>query len=262
MTRDLTVGVISPYRDQTEKISKHANGLQANTVHSFQGRERDIIILSTVANEKNDFVDNANLINVAVSRAVKKLILVVSGNQSMLNSKVGDIIKYAEYNHCEVTESKVYSVFDMLYKVNHDKLESFLNSCKKRQGFKSETIYLSVIEKVLVLPVFIDLDVATQVPLSHLVRDLSSLSLEEIRFVKHPKTSTDFVIFSKVTKAVVLVVEVDGYAFHAANPEQLLRDAKKNSILGKCEIPILRVTTTGSRETVKLTEKLAEILNR
>ncbi|MGB3223249.1 MAG: AAA domain-containing protein [Desulforhopalus sp.] len=36
---------------------------------------------------------------------------VVSGNQSMLNSKVGDIIKYVEYNHCEVKESKVYSVF-------------------------------------------------------------------------------------------------------------------------------------------------------
>lgn len=81
---DLTVGVISPYRDQTEKISKSTTGFQVSTVHRFQGRERDIIILSTVANEKNDFVDNANLINVAVSRAVKKLILVVSGNQSDL----------------------------------------------------------------------------------------------------------------------------------------------------------------------------------
>ena len=180
----------------------------------------------------------------------------------MLNSKVGDIIKYVEYNHCEVTESKVYSVFDMLYKVNHDKLEIFLNSYKKRQGFKSETIYLSVIETVLVLPVFIDLDVATQVPLSHLVRDLSSLSFEEIRFVKHPKTSTDFVIFSKVTKAVVLVIEVDGYAFHAVKPEQQARDAKKNSVLGKCEIPILRVATIGSRETEELKERLSKILNR
>ena len=257
-----TVGVISPYRDQAAKISKKVSGYEAKTVHVYQGRERDIIIFSTVANEKNDFVDNANLINVAVSRAVKKLILVVSGNESMLNSKVGDIIKYVEYNHCEVKESKVYSVFDMLYKVNHDKLKYFLKSYKKRQEFKSETIYLSVIEKVLALPVFIDLDVATQIPLSHLVRNLSSLSFEEIRFVKHPKTSTDFVIFSKVTKAVVLVVEVDGHAFHAAKPEQQARDAKKDSVLGKCEIPILRVATTGSQETEKLTKRLANILNR
>ena len=259
---DLTVGVISPYRHQAEKISRCTNGFQVDTVHKFQGRERDIIILSTVANGKNDFVDNANLINVAVSRAVKKLILVVSWNQSMLNSKVGDIIKYVEYNHCEVRESRVYSVFDMLYKVNHDKLKRFLGSYNKRQKYDSETIYLSVIEKVLVLPCFIDLDVATQVPLSHLVRDLTDLSHEELRFVKHPQTSTDFVIFSKVTKAAVLVIEVDGHAFHAAKPEQLVRDKKKDSVLRKCEIPILRVSTTGSQEAEKLTKKLSDVLNR
>ncbi|MCA1806587.1 MAG: DUF2726 domain-containing protein, partial [Actinobacteria bacterium] len=220
------------------------------------------IILSTVANEKNVFVDNANLLNVAVSRAAKKLILVVSGNQSMLNSKVGDIIKYVEYNHCEVKESKVYSVFDLLYKVNREELDSFLRSYKKRQGYHSETIYLSVIEKVLMLPCFIDLDVATQIPLSHLVRDLSLLSPDELRFVKNTRTSTDFVIFSKVTKAAIIVIEVDGHAFHAGNDKQLMRDSMKDTILGKCEMPILRVATTGSREVEELTETLAEVLNR
>ena len=259
---NLTVGIISPYRAQTNMVAKHVHGYQVDTVHKFQGRERDIIILSTVANEKNDFVDNANLLNVAVSRAVKKLILVVSGNQSMLNSKIGDIIKYVDYNHCEVKESKVYSVFDLLYKVNKEELDTFLKGYKKRQGYLSETIYLSVIERVLMSPIFIDLDVATQVPLNHLIRDLTSMSLDELRFVKHPCTSTDFVIFSKVTKAAVLVVEVDGHAYHAGNSEQLERDAIKDTVLGKCEIPILRAATTGSQEVEKLTKKLAEILNR
>ena len=163
-----------------------------------------------------------------MSRAAKKLIVVVSGNQSMLNSKVGDIVKYVEYNHCEVKESKVHSVFDLLYKINRDKLDSFLNSSKKRQKYHSQTLYLSVIDRVLLLPCFIDLDVATQVPLSHLVRDLSSLSPREIRFVKNVRTSTDFVIYSKVTKAVVLVIEVGGHAFHADNAKQLKRDAIKD----------------------------------
>ena len=46
-------------------------------------------------------------------------------------------------------------------------------------------------------------------------------------------THTDFVIFNKLDKMPVLVVEVDGYAFHANNPRQLERDKMKDAILQK-----------------------------
>ena len=36
--------------------------VEADTVHKFQGREKDVVILSTVSNEVNDFIDNSNLI--------------------------------------------------------------------------------------------------------------------------------------------------------------------------------------------------------
>lgn len=53
-------------------------------------------------------------------------------------------------------------------------------------------------------------------------------------------THTDFVIFNKLDKMPVLVVEVDGNAYHANNPTQLKRDNMKDEILRKYNIPIYK----------------------
>ncbi|CAG9707175.1 MULTISPECIES: DUF2726 domain-containing protein [Clostridium] len=69
-----------------------------------------------------------------------------------------------------------------------------------------------------------------------------------------------FFIFRKIDKAPVLVVEVDGYAFHANNPKQLERDRMKDGILEKYNIPILRLPTNGIGEEDILKEKLVKVL--
>ncbi|HNX29688.1 MAG TPA: DUF2726 domain-containing protein, partial [Syntrophomonadaceae bacterium] len=74
-------------------------------------------------------------------------------------------------------------------------------------------------------------------------------------------THTDFVIFNKLDKMPILVVEVDGYAFHANNPRQLERDKMKDTILQKYDIPILRLKTNESREEARLQNKLEQVLN-
>jgi superfamily I DNA and/or RNA helicase len=56
------------------------------------------------------------LLNVAVSRAKKKLILVVTGNEQNKERNIMDLIDYIQYNNFEVVESNVYSIFDYLYK--------------------------------------------------------------------------------------------------------------------------------------------------
>lgn len=68
-TAKKSVGIIAPYRLQADKLKK-ATGIQeieVDTGHKYQGRERDVIILTTIANEVSvdDFVDGPNLINVA-----------------------------------------------------------------------------------------------------------------------------------------------------------------------------------------------------
>lgn len=74
-------------------------------------------------------------------------------------------------------------------------------------------------------------------------------------------THTDFLIFNKLDKMPILVVEVDGYAYHVNNPRQVARDRMKDAILEKYGIPILRLRTNESGEEARLYIKLKEILN-
>ena len=58
-----------------------------------------------------EFVDNANLLNVAVSRAKNKFCLVVSGNPQDLNGNIHDLINYIKYQQGIVIKSKLRSIF-------------------------------------------------------------------------------------------------------------------------------------------------------
>lgn len=62
-------GIISPYRNQVNALNNEIGQFEIDTVHKFQGREKDNIIISTVDDEISDFVDDPNLLNVAISRA-------------------------------------------------------------------------------------------------------------------------------------------------------------------------------------------------
>jgi very-short-patch-repair endonuclease len=56
----------------------------------------------------------------------------------------------------------------------------------------------------------------------------------------------------------VLAIEVDGFRFHEDRPEQLRRDALKDSILEHFGIPLLRLATTGSDEERRIREALKD----
>jgi senataxin len=84
----ISVGVITPYVAQVtalqEKCGKYDNhdllSVQVQTIDSFQGGEKDIIILSTVrcnTNENIGFLDSDRRVNVALTRA-KYVILMVT----------------------------------------------------------------------------------------------------------------------------------------------------------------------------------------
>ena len=78
------IGVISPYSDQVSIIKNKCN-VEVKTVDGFQGREKGIIIISTVrSNDKGNigFLRDLRRLNVAITRAKKKLIII--GNSKTL----------------------------------------------------------------------------------------------------------------------------------------------------------------------------------
>lgn len=118
--------------------------------------------------------------------------------------------------------------------------------------YNSENPLEPVIQKILNEQEFQSLDRVLHQPLRMLIRDLSLLSVGERRFVMHPQTHTDLLIYSRIDKSPVLVVEVDDYAFHANNTRQVERDKMKDEILRKYGIPILRFSTNGSGKERRL----------
>ena len=106
------LGIIAPYNNQTDAIRSQIPGIDAATVHKYQGREKDNIIISTVDNEITSFADDANMLNVAISRAKKKLAIVISGNEQPENSNLVALLKYIQYNNFTIEDSKVNSIFD------------------------------------------------------------------------------------------------------------------------------------------------------
>lgn len=91
---------------------------------------------------------------------------------------------------------------------------------------------------------------------SMLARSYEPLTAEERKYARNPLTHVDFLLFNQMDKRPVLAIEVDGTAFHKAESKQAERDMKKNSILEKCAVPLLRLRTDGSGEKEKIRNAL------
>uniref|UniRef100_UPI00307B548F AAA domain-containing protein n=1 Tax=Suilimivivens sp. TaxID=2981669 RepID=UPI00307B548F len=253
-------GIISPYKNQVEALRKEITDIDAATVHKFQGKEKDNIIISTVDDEISDFADDPYLINVAVSRAKKKLMLVVTGNEQPKERNITDLIDYIQYHNFEVTESKTYSVFDYLYTQYTKERIEYLKKHKKISEFDSENLMYSLIEEIIADNKYSFLEVVCHFPLSTLIRDTQLLNEQEDRYVKNSSTHLDFLIYNRISKKPVLAVEVDGYEYHKNGTKQNQRDLMKNHIMEVYGIPLLRFKTNGSGEREKITEMLEKQL--
>ena len=253
------IGVITPYVKQVAAMQTQlGRTTDVATVHKFQGREKDAIVLASVDNIIGEFVDDPNMLNVAVSRAVRSLSVVISNNRENEKTNYGDLARYIEYNNFQIIDSKVFSVFDLLYKGYYDQRRKYLKKHKRVSEFDSENLAYAVIDKILNMPEFSKIDCVMHSSLATLVRDYSLLTEAEARYASNPLTHIDFLLFNKMDKSPVMAVEVDGTKYHAEGSRQAERDAMKNSVLSKCGIPILRIRTNESGERERIISMLRE----
>lgn len=257
------IGIISPYRKQKDQIQKTLEtDLKIDTVHKFQGREEEAIIITTVDNEISEFVDDPKMLNVAVTRAKKYLRLVVSNNENNKNTNIGDLIRYIQYNNFEIKQSKTKSIYDLLYKQNRQKRLEYLKNKKRVSDYDSENLTYNMIDEILKKNNYSNLDIEVHVPLMNILSDTTLLNQEEIQFATNTWTHIDFIIFNKMDKKLVIAIEVDGYYFHREGTKQQEKDNIKNKILEKYDIPLIRLNTIGSGEKEILENKIKEIFEQ
>lgn len=258
------IGVIAPYNEQVQSLKDAISNpaIEVDTVHKFQGREKDSIVLTTVDDEVTDFSDNPYLLNVAVSRAKRQLCLVASGNEQPMDSNVNDLISYIEYNNFSVSESKLYSVFDYLYNHYTESRMQYLKKHRRISRYDSENLMYALLCDTLREEEYTQLGIVCHMPLRMVIRDPNLLDDAACQYALHPATHIDFLLYNRISKQPVLAVEVDGYAFHKAGTAQAGRDEMKNHILELYHIPLLRFATNGSGEKEKLIQKLNELLKK
>jgi very-short-patch-repair endonuclease len=260
---DLTkVGVIAPYRKHADMLQKQlSKGAEADTIHKFQGREKDVIIFNTVKNKIGTFIDNPNLINVAVSRAVKEFIVVKPASMDLPHgTNIGDMIRYICYTTDPsetIIKGNICSVFDILYKEYNKVFKSFISSTKQTDDSPAERIIDKLLTENILLhnTLFSSIDMVREYKLKDLVRVDHLFSEDEIRFIRN-NSRIDFLLFNKIDKTPVLAIEVDGVGFHS-NKKQQERDRKKNNILKIIGVPLLRLSTDGHREETRIIESLS-----
>jgi very-short-patch-repair endonuclease len=268
------IGIISPYRKQVEVLNENieikSEKIEIDTVHKFQGRAKDVIILSTVANDinqngssrlvKEDFFSKSDLLNVAVSRAKKQLNLVVSDKiYHSNNNNIADLIKYIRYNSNidDIQEGNVKSVFDILYSDYQIEFEKFRKNHSRTQ-YDTESIALKLINDVL--KEYKNLKTIMHVPLHRLLKDFSSFDSNEQKYLKNPWTHVDFLISNKVTKEAILVIEIDGVSFHEQSKHQSTNDDIKDRALSANNIAFIRLKTNQSNERDRITHEIRRAL--
>ena len=254
------VGIITPYNNQVDAFNNQLRKGIAGTIHKYQGRENDAIIMSVVDNQITPFADDANMLNVAVSRAKKKFCLVLTGNDQEKHGYIMDLLDYIAYNNCTVTDSKLASIFDYMYEQYSEQRMLFLKMQPQISEYASENLTYVMLKEILSSDIrFKSLKVLCHVPLRQVVRDTSLMSERELKYAANYTTHLDFLIINNVSKKPVLAIETDGYSYHKEATDQHQRDAMKNRILPSYGLPLLRFSTKGSREREKVIGELVEL---
>lgn len=98
------IGVISPYDDQVDLLRsvegpEVKTGLEIKTVDGYQGREKEVIIISFVrSNERGElgFLEDLRRLNVAITRAKRKLIMIGDSKTLSSNGTYRRLVEYVK----------------------------------------------------------------------------------------------------------------------------------------------------------------------
>lgn len=255
-----SIGIITPYRQQADEINKALGKDIASTVHKYQGRECDTIIMSMVDNKPTEFSDDSNLLNVAISRAKTHLYVVTNSNKMPKESNLAQLIDYVRYNNFEVRQSEVSSVFDLLYKQYTSQRLDFLANKSVVSDYISENLFYNTLMEAITALGLVHIDVLCHYPVVRFISDWSLLTEEEKAFASNRLSHVDFLIYNSLTKRPLLVIEVDGWYYHKRQGGQVTRDALKDKLLAKFGLPLHRILTTDTVNVESLKALLSSSL--
>lgn len=251
---DKNVGIITPFVRQKECIEKYLRDNQIEetaigTVHAFQGDQKDVIIFSTAITNAthqatyNWLKCNRELINVAVSRAKDKLIMI--GNKSAIynlstdQDDLKELVEYVNSNgKSEITDVSIAS----------SALGTRQISTESEKDL-SQTVnhILSVINN--------NCYIRTEQSLSSIFQDdgVDSPIFYKQRF--------DLIIFEKQFQGdrPILAIELNGPE-HYTDEEVKIRDQKKKEFCDRHHLKLLSIPRDCARDYTNIKHTLMDCI--
>ena len=192
-----------------------------------------------------DFLNNPNLINVAISRAKEHLYVIAS--HELLNQNgtlLNDLDKYVSYYSAssKKEKSKVFSVFDLMFNDYAPILEKMRKKMLRISQFESENIIATILNYLCKTRKDGLLAFKFNYPLYKIINADEVSNIEDKNFILSPGTHCDFVVFDKLDKKIRLIIEVDGKQHEDFLQKQ--RDERKDRILQGAGLKLIRIKTT------------------
>ena len=255
--------IITPFREQANRLKKVFNNSSCGTIHSFQGKGADNVYFSTVLNDFNSCKNHIKgpnnlftkeLINVAVSRAKNKFILVGDKDFFEQNGKytpdLKNLIDYISIYGNEI-EDKSVCIFDYLYKNI-----KYYKSTKIFDNQYEESLYYAINDIIedtsyKCYPKLFLIDLVT-----------NSKFLQENPNIKQyilNGAHADFTIIDKRINKPVVVIELDG-KYHSLKVQKI-RDEYKNKAIEASGIGMLRIPSKSAIDVDDLKNILLDKYN-
>lgn len=88
------IGIISPYSEQVKHIKSQTPFIDVNSIDGFQGKEKNIIIISLVRTKGLGFLKDLRRLNVALTRAKNELIVIGNSKNLIQNETYKKFIDF------------------------------------------------------------------------------------------------------------------------------------------------------------------------
>lgn len=235
------VGIITPFVNQAHLINlllkrNGLNDIKAGTIHTLQGSEKSVIIMSAALSLRTskktmDWIkNNHELINVGVTRAKEKLILV--GDKEAI-----DVLSKGENNDIKVLSDYVYSNGRIEVPKSDSTLSlDFSNNSKNEKEF-FETVK----------PYFnrrgSKFKIERNMPV---IKAIKNVAEDDLRFIG--KKEFDLVVqtsggFLNKFYHTIVAFEIDG-GEHIGNSSSVKRDRDKEIVCSKYGIKMIRIANS------------------
>ncbi|MCM1569719.1 MAG: AAA domain-containing protein [Roseburia sp.] len=246
--QDKSIGVITPFVNQKEFINERLkeNGLEnvsCGTVHAFQGDEKDVILFSLALTDKTTnrtyewLKNNKELINVAVSRARERLIVLSSARElRRLHGNAGqddlyELVQYVQSNGTTEVTPRVSASRALGVKPYSTETEqAFLENLNHALDNVLNTNRKCVIQK--------------EVSIAHVFH--GNTSYNDLFYMGR----FDFVVYEREAgtklEYPILAIELDGKE-HQESSIVRERDRKKNKICEEHGFELIRIENSYAR---------------